>query len=246
MHRLQEVVDGILREKTPPAMLDHMHAVLRQFGVDRFALFRFRSSGEYIDSWLIGMKTIRPKSEWLKYYKHRDDPNADPVIKRSRETVEPFFWSDVVASRAERLSFKSPDVDEALIIPVPSPRGCVGTIFMAGANAGREQLHRYKLVLQAIGLSCYYHLERHRPPDPAHLTPQFTQETLTLREREILSVLANGLSAREIAGKLNISERTVEWHIDKTMKRLGARNRIQAVVVAIRDGVIPISGAVVI
>ena len=61
-----------------------------------------------------------------------------------------------------------------------------------------------------------------------------------------MSVLANGMSAREIAGKLNISERTVEWHIDKTMKRLGARNRIQAVVVAIRDGVIPISGAVLI
>jgi DNA-binding NarL/FixJ family response regulator len=117
---------------------------------------------------------------------------------------------------------------------------------MAGPNAGREQLHRYKLVLQAIGLSCYYHLERHRPLDPAHLTPQFTQETLTLRDREILSLLANGMSARKIAGKLPISERTVEWHIDRTMKRLGARNRIQAVVIAIRDGVIPISGAVVI
>jgi DNA-binding NarL/FixJ family response regulator len=54
------------------------------------------------------------------------------------------------------------------------------------------------------------------------------------------------MSARKIAGKLPISERTVEWHIDRTMKRLGARNRIQAVVIAIRDGVIPISGAVVI
>lgn len=32
--------------------------------------------------------------------------------------------------------------------------------------------------------------------------------------------------------------RTVEWHIDKAMKKLGARNRIQAVVLAIRDGLI--------
>jgi len=175
-----------------------------------------------------------------------DDPSADPVIKRSKETVEPFFWSEVVTSRAERLGFKSPSVDEALIIPVPSSRGCVGTIFMAGPNAGREQFHRYKLVLQTIGLSCYYHLEQHRPPDRAHLTPQFAQQTLTLREREILSLLANGMSARDIAGKLNISERTVEWHIDRVMKRLGARNRIQAVVIAIRDSLFPISGAVVV
>jgi DNA-binding CsgD family transcriptional regulator len=246
MHRLQEIADGVLREKTPRSMLDHMHAVLLQFGIDRFVLLRFRPSGEYIDSWLFGDKTIRPKSEWLKHYKHRDDPSADPVIKRSKETVEPFFWSDVVVSRAERLSFKSPSVDEALIIPVPSLRGCVGTIFMAGANVGREQLHRYKLVLQAIGLSCYYHLERHRPPDRAHPTPQFTQQTLTLRERGILSLLANGMSARDIAGELNISNRTVEWHIDRVMKRLGARNRIQAVVIAIRDSLFPINDAVVV
>jgi hypothetical protein len=84
MHRIQEIVDGILREKTPRSMLDHMHAVLLQFGIDRFVLLRFRLSGEYIDRWLLGDKAIRPKSEWLKHYKHRDDPSADPVIKRSK------------------------------------------------------------------------------------------------------------------------------------------------------------------
>lgn len=67
MHHLQEIVDGILREKTPQLMLDHMHAVLLQFGIDRFVLLRFRPSGEYIDKWLFGIKTIRPKSEWLKH-----------------------------------------------------------------------------------------------------------------------------------------------------------------------------------
>jgi orotate phosphoribosyltransferase-like protein len=60
----------------------------------------------------------------------------------------------------------------------------------------------------------------------------------------MLSLLANGMSARGIAGKLNISERTVEWHIARAMKKLAARNRIQAVVVAIRDGLIPLDGAV--
>jgi LuxR family quorum-sensing system transcriptional regulator SolR len=54
------------------------------------------------------------------------------------------------------------------------------------------------------------------------------------------------MSARKSADKLNISERTVEWHIDRVMKRLGATNRIQAVVIAIRDGLIPLRGAVVV
>ena len=51
-------------------------------------------------------------------------------------------------------------------------------------------------------------------------------------------MVTEGLSAHAIGKKLNISDRTVEWHIDKAMKKLGARNRIQAVVLAIRDGLI--------
>ena len=61
---------------------------------------------------------------------------------------------------------------------------------------------------------------------------------LTRREREVLDLGSDGLSAAEIGDFLNLSPRTVEWHIDKTMKKLGAKNRIQAVVLAIRDGLI--------
>jgi DNA-binding CsgD family transcriptional regulator len=235
MYRLQKMVDGILREKTPRSMLDHMHAVLQQFGIDRFVLLRFRSSGEYIDKWLFGSRLIRPTSEWIKHYKHRDDPNADPLIRRSKETVEPFFWSDVV-SKAERLSLKSPNVDEALIIPVPSPHGVWVRFLWRDRMPVASDCRDINLCSRQL-VSCYYHLERHRPPTPA--CPTQTRQNLTLREREMLSLLANGMSARGIAGKLSISERTVEWHIARAMKKLAARNRIQAVVVAIRDGLIP-------
>jgi orotate phosphoribosyltransferase-like protein len=51
-----------------------------------------------------------------------------------------------------------------------------------------------------------------------------------------LYLVAEGLVAPEIGRKLGISDRTVEWHIDKSMKKLEAKNRIQAVVLAIRDG----------
>ena len=50
--------------------------------------------------------------------------------------------------------------------------------------------------------------------------------------------MSDGLAAAEIADFLNLSPRTVEWHVDKAMKKLGAKNRIQAVVLAIRDGLI--------
>jgi hypothetical protein len=50
--------------------------------------------------------------------------------------------------------------------------------------------------------------------------------------------LAQGLSSSAIARMLRLSERTVEWHALQAMKRLDAKNRIQAVVLAIRDGLI--------
>ena len=128
MYRLQEVVDQLLREKTPRSLLDSMQKVLREVGVEYFALMRFAHTGEPLDKWVIG---YRAPPKWIEAYKHRDDPNADPVVKHSRETVEPFFWSDVIDDERARKA-RDMQVAEFLVIPVPGPYGCVGTMWMGG------------------------------------------------------------------------------------------------------------------
>ena len=235
MHHLQEIVDGILRETTPRSMLDHLYAVLGQFGIDRFVMLRFAPEGEVLDKWLVGLRTPAPRPD-LSRYAYRDNPRDDPVIRRSRETVEPFYWSDALTpeEKAKRIS----KVNEALVIPVPSPRGLTGTVWMAGEHTDRKGLHRYKAVLQAIALASYYHIQRHCVTDPADPVTSYKGVHLTSKEHEILGQLANGLSARKIARMLNQSERTVEFHIANMMKKLEAKNRVQAVVLAIRDGLI--------
>jgi DNA-binding NarL/FixJ family response regulator len=125
-------------------------------------------------------------------------------------------------------------VAEFLVVPVPGPYGCVGTMWMGG---GREKLLKYKLVIQAIGLSCYYHLQRHCDEEP---NPPMTTRSLKKRERDVLDLVADGLSAQEIAEQINLSTRTVEWHMHQAMRKLGAKNRVQAVVLAIRNGLISI------
>ena len=52
--------------------------------------------------------------------------------------------------------------------------------------------------------------------------------TLTMREEEVLRLLAEGLTDREIAGSLTISPRTVETHVSSVLHKLGARNRAEA------------------
>jgi DNA-binding NarL/FixJ family response regulator len=64
--------------------------------------------------------------------------------------------------------------------------------------------------------------------------------TLTLRERELLQALADGLSDREIADRLYISVRTVQSHMLNLMDKLAVNSRLQALVVAVRHDLVRI------
>lgn len=64
------------------------------------------------------------------------------------------------------------------------------------------------------------------------------QALLTVREREVLTLLAAGKSVAEIAGDLVISDSTTKTHISNVYAKLGAHNRAQALMAAIRLGLI--------
>jgi len=69
------------------------------------------------------------------------------------------------------------------------------------------------------------------------------QGSLTAREREILGLLATGLSGADIAARLVLSPETVRTHVRNAMAKLGASTRSQAVALAIQRNEIPDTGA---
>jgi len=59
---------------------------------------------------------------------------------------------------------------------------------------------------------------------------------LSPREREVLDLLANGLTGEEAAVRLSLSPETIRTHIRNAMGKLGARTRVHAVAIAMRRG----------
>jgi DNA-binding NarL/FixJ family response regulator len=70
--------------------------------------------------------------------------------------------------------------------------------------------------------------------------------SLTQREHDILALLAEGRSNREIAGRLYLSEKTVKAHLAAIFRKLGVTNRTQAAMMAVQMGVGPVPGALLV
>jgi DNA-binding NarL/FixJ family response regulator len=73
---------------------------------------------------------------------------------------------------------------------------------------------------------------------PPRTSPDSSLSELTAREREIMALVAIGMSNDEIAADLHLSPLTVKTHVSRAMLKLGARDRAQLVVIAYQTGLV--------
>ena len=75
----------------------------------------------------------------------------------------------------------------------------------------------------------------------ARSTQPETDPVLSTREEEVLQLVADGLGTTEIAEKLFISQKTVKNHLASIYEKLNARDRTQAVLMAVKMGIVKLT-----
>jgi DNA-binding NarL/FixJ family response regulator len=91
------------------------------------------------------------------------------------------------------------------------------------------------LIASAITKRLIEQFARTAPPDGQAAA---ALQDLTPREREVLVLIARGLSNREIASELVLSEATVKTHVKRVLAKLGVRDRVHAVVLAYESALV--------
>ena len=112
-----------------------------------------------------------------------------------------------------------------LLKDVP-PEGLIEAVRVVAAGDG--------LIAPAVTRRLIAQFARSAPPS----APPAGFEDLTPREVEVLAFVARGHTNAEIAGVLVLSEATVKTHVKRILAKLGARDRVQAVVLAYQAGLV--------
>ncbi len=164
----------------------------------------------------------------------------DPLIGPASRARRPVFWRDVICDRTltpQQAAFmehiRQLGVQSGAIFPILGTYGGPTHVNASRRVPGTTDPGRLP-VLWAICTQAwhrYLDLNNHAPRGE-------DRPALTARETEILNWLKDGKSNSEVSEILNVSVKTVEYHVGNILTKLGASNRISAVVVALRMGLL--------
>lgn len=178
---------------------------------------------------------------WTSHYQANHYISIDPVFARVRGQWDPVVWDTLpikALGKAERRLMNEANesgLHNGLSIPLHGPDGDSFVMSLASDYAGKLGVDRHLPYIRLMSTQFFLTFTDlwravHRAPSGL--------PSLTRRERECLQWAAHGKSAWETGVILHISEATVRFHLSNSFTKLGAQNRISAIVRAVRWGII--------
>jgi len=209
----------------------HFARVMAAFGFDRFATARFDGrAGAGPPKNLISQNL----DEWTAHYETQGYVSVDPCARFALAGRPSFSWSD---ARAQLSSADQPDPRKAkelwgeaadagmrdgLIIRSLGPSGQV--LFTRMVTGEKLIRPADRAILDSLAV--VFSTLRFRLCEQAYDRP--TGAILTQRETECLRLAGQGLKDAEIAVQLDVSRKTVNFHIENAKRKLGAPTRLAA------------------
>jgi DNA-binding CsgD family transcriptional regulator len=190
-------------------------------------------------------------SDWCDRYFERKYHVIDPVVRRAPMLSGPFLW-DQLADRcqlqpSEKLVLKEAreaGLKHGVSVPLFGPLRRVSVVSFASRFDDVDPLHH---IGHLNTLAWQFHVAFAEIARPAENCSNASESMdgkvrLSERERDCLQWTAEGKSSWDIGMILDISENTVNFHLNKAKRKLGTTNRTLAVVKAIRLNLIELSG----
>lgn len=230
-----ELIRRSLHELCEADSLDELRAALGRLfsglGIEQYAFVR-------VDSTVLGTAPLLVSNHhacWQQLYRTHGYQCIDPFLRHARCSALPFLWRDV----SVRVSCCSPDaaflacarqhgidVCRGASIPVDVRGEQLSLLSFSQAVNGRGRDISLRDALLLSGVATTLHLR------VGQLVAGCRHRSLTGRERECLLWASRGKGQEEIAMILGLRPRTVRFHQENAMCKLGARNIAAAVAVA--------------
>ncbi len=172
---------------------------------------------------------------WKLQYRRHAFHLVDPRVTLTAGRASPFSWRLGAAGtepreRAFEAAALANGIGGGVAISLQRAQGERAIVTwdcaVAQAGASRRVVIRNDLATLAL-LACFLHDELARKRLPTDTSA--IASSLTIRERECLTLAARGMTSADIAGKIGIAERTVNFHIGNLVHKLGALNRGEAI-----------------
>jgi len=227
---LAATIVAIERGADMDALRRSVRAFAGPLGYDRFILYAAPLSGDGLVEQLLWME-----GNWVSEGSEFDPETylaRCPVNRHVLETDHPFFWTKTgePGHDAYRIVRRpSGSGIHGLQVPVFGHAGLIGAMSFGGTAIDSTVDTRSALTLVAI--AAFYAAQRLASPNAPTPIPHLSD-----RELEVMRWVASGRRQVDIALMLGLSERTIENHLRRIRKRLGATSTAQAIHLVVRAG----------
>ena len=240
--QLYDIEIQFQQAKTVPQLTALLEQLLQNLGFDTysFTYYTYHLNSTHKLKYHFASKNYLA---WHEHYINEGYEDIDTTLHFSHRQTLPVFWdletqlqqAKTKRERQMRLDSIEFGVECGLLVPIHGPQEDFAILLVA-QRQGQTCLREWRGLqydLFVIAYLYYQHLQKHLLN-----VSQDNLYQLTERELQCLTLIAQQMPPHEIANRLEITERTVNFHIQKINKKFGVKNKHQAVTKAKEKNII--------